>query len=80
LWRLGPARLSLRSPGGGGFGDPLRRDPAKVLRDVRDETVSGAAARDIYGVVIAADGKSVDTAATKALRRQMESSREGVPA
>ena len=80
LWRLGPAHLSLRSPGGGGFGDPLRRDPAKVLRDVRDETVSAGAARDIYGVVIAADGKSVDTAATKALRRQMESSREGVPA
>ena len=45
-WRLGPARLTMTSPGGGGFGDPLDRDPAlRCLRDVRDEVVSRARSR-----------------------------------
>src|SRR6266850_259410 len=35
----------------GGFGDPLERDPAKVLADVENGDVSAAAAREIYGVV-----------------------------
>lgn len=53
--------------GGGGYGDPLLRDPAAVGRDVRNEFVSvGAALRD-YGVVVAADG-TVDEAATAAER------------
>ena len=76
LWRLGPARLTIRSPGGGGFGDPLARDPALVLRDVRDETVSLAAAAEMYGVILAPDGRSVDRAATERQRR----ARERVPA
>jgi len=79
LWWLGPARLSLRSPGGGGFGDPLRRDPARVLRDVRDETVSREAARDVYGVVLTADGKTVDAAATERRRRDIAAAQR-VPA
>ena len=53
-------------PGGGGFGDPRRRDPERVLRDVRDGLVSvGSAERD-YAVVIR-DG-AIDSAATAALR------------
>jgi N-methylhydantoinase B len=79
LWRLGPARLSLRSPGGGGFGDPLQRDPARVLRDVLDETVSAAVARDIYGVVLTANGQSVDAAATDRRRRALAAAQR-VPA
>jgi N-methylhydantoinase B len=79
LWRLRPARLSIRSPGGGGFGDPLQRDPVLVLRDVRDETVSVEAARNIYGVVLAADGKSVDKAATEQRRRELAAAQR-VPA
>ena len=39
-------------PGPGGWGDPLQRDPARVLRDVLNELVSLASARDDYGVVI----------------------------
>jgi N-methylhydantoinase B len=64
------------SSGGGGWGDPLTRDPAHVLRDVRDGVVSGRAANDVYGVVLSGDGKRVDSAATEtrrtALRRAAE--------
>jgi len=38
------------TPGGGGYGDPLQRDPASVRRDVRAGFVSVAAARAQYGV------------------------------
>ena len=56
-----------RMAGGGGWGDPLERDPAAVADDVANEKVSVAAARELYGVVIGADGL-VDDAATAALR------------
>jgi N-methylhydantoinase B len=45
-------RLVYRFGGGGGWGDPLERDPRAVLDDVWDEYVSIDAARDRYGVVI----------------------------
>jgi N-methylhydantoinase B len=52
----------------GGFGDPLERDPDKVRADVVDDRcVSIEAAREIYGVVITANGR-VDEAATRKLR------------
>jgi N-methylhydantoinase B len=57
--------------GGGGWGDPLERDPAAVLEDVLDEYVSVAAARRDYGVVIIEDDMTVDEAATRALRESM---------
>lgn len=53
--------IRIRTTGGGGWGDPLARDPAAVARDVRDGKVSAAGARDDYGVVLTAgeaDGKS----------------------
>lgn len=60
--------------GGGGWGDPLKRDPAAVLADVLDELVSPEAARADYGVALhgsAEDGSlAVDDAATGALRGQ----------
>jgi N-methylhydantoinase B len=46
--------------GGGGFGDPLRRDPALVARDVADGLVSETEARRVYGVVL--DGGDSATA------------------
>ncbi|MEA2424793.1 MAG: hypothetical protein QOH13_1203, partial [Thermoleophilaceae bacterium] len=54
--------------GGGGYGDPLRRDPALVVRDVRDGLVSEDAARDIYGVAATADGEDSTDAARDAIR------------
>lgn len=40
------------SPCGGGYGNPYRRDPSLVLKDVRNGIVSRASARERYGVVI----------------------------
>lgn len=57
--------------GGGGWGDPLERDPHMVLEDVLDEYVSLEDARTQYGVAIH-DGK-VDEEATRKLREEMQS-------
>ena len=62
--RLGPARIVADTPGGGGWGDPLKRPPELVLRDVRDGVLSAEKAAADYGVVLTADGRSVDEAAT----------------
>ncbi|WP_236793768.1 hydantoinase B/oxoprolinase family protein [Amycolatopsis sp. GM8] len=59
---------------GGGYGDPLRRDPAAVAEDVREAKVSGQAARDVYGVVLDPDG-AVDVEATQQLREQLWAAR-----
>jgi N-methylhydantoinase B len=56
-----------RTAGGGGWGDPLARDPAAVARDVADEKVSPEAARERYGVVLS-EGATVDHDGTEALR------------
>jgi N-methylhydantoinase B/oxoprolinase/acetone carboxylase alpha subunit len=66
--RLQPGdRVRLVSPSGGGFGDPLERDPGRVEDDVREGFVSAASAERLYGVVIGADGR-VDSEATANLR------------
>jgi N-methylhydantoinase B len=68
--RLAPDQaISLRLPGGGGFGDPLERDPALVLADVLDELVSPTEARERYGVVLDASGDTVDAATTERERQ-----------
>jgi N-methylhydantoinase B len=53
----------MEMPGGGGLGDPMKRDPARVAEDVRFGLVSREAAERDYGVVLAADG-TPDTDAT----------------
>ena len=65
---LPPLRITVESPGGGGFGDPIRRDPEAVLRDVRDGVVSPAKARAVYRVALTGDRRHVDLEATEALR------------
>ncbi|WP_028351610.1 hydantoinase B/oxoprolinase family protein [Bradyrhizobium murdochi] len=65
---LGPATYHHLSAGGGGYGDPRTRDPARVLRDVRDGLVSIAAAERDYAVAIMPDGCSIDEARTLHLR------------
>ena len=61
--------------GAGGWGDPLERDPATVLRDVRNELVSLASARADYGVVLAREPLAVDKAGTRALRQRLRHTR-----
>ena len=55
--------------GGGGWGNPLERDPELVALEIRQGLVTVQGARD-YGVVIADDG-SVDVPATDSLRKEM---------
>ncbi len=54
-------------PGGGGYGDPKKRDPLRVAIDVRDGMVSSEAARKHYGVALDEQG-AVDVDATQQLR------------
>ncbi|MFN8217069.1 MAG: hydantoinase B/oxoprolinase family protein [Solirubrobacterales bacterium] len=58
----------VRWAAGGGFGDPLEREPEAVLADVLHENLDVDGAREFYGVVI--EGEAVDAAATEALRQE----------
>ncbi len=58
------------SGGGGGWGNPFKRDPQKVLADVEDEYISLQGAERDYGVVIDPDTMTVDEAATTAARQE----------
>jgi len=62
--------------GGGGWGDPLDRDPALVAKEIVQGLVTVGGAR-AYGVVIAADG-AVDGPATAALRDAMRTERGAI--
>jgi N-methylhydantoinase B len=61
--------------GGGGFWDPLERDPDHVLADVRSGYVSLECAKRDYGVVVQQYGRryELDVEATKVLRHKMAS-------
>jgi N-methylhydantoinase B len=66
--------------GGGGYGDPLKRDPERVRRDVEDDYVSLERARKDYGVVLTVvDAEraeyAIDHAATRALRAEIAAAR-----
>ena len=67
------ARLVVRTPGGGGIGRPVERDPAAVQADVLDGLVSAEAAESVYGVVMKSDG-ALDAAATARVRQEHASS------
>lgn len=64
----------MRSAGGGGFGDPLERDPAAVAADVSTGLITPAAALADYGVALGPDG-AVDAAATAAARAERAAAR-----
>lgn len=76
------AVMAYQYGGGGGFGNPLERDPEAVKEDVLDELVSVEAAHRHYGVVLT--GKledydlAVDVPATEKLRRELAATRESV--
>ena len=63
LTRLAPGdEVVMDAAGGGGYGDPLEREPELVLRDVVDGYVSPEAARHDYGVVLTAAGSAPTSA------------------
>ena len=61
--------------GGGGFGDPLERDPELVLTDVRQGLVSRLCAAEIYGVVLNDEPQAVDSARTEQRRASIRAER-----
>ncbi len=68
----------MESAGGGGYGDPLARDPERVRHDVLAGYVSPERARAGYGVVLTPHG-DVDAAATQTLRACLATARRRVP-
>jgi N-methylhydantoinase B len=61
--------------GGGGWGDPLERDPGAVLSDVRNEYLSAERAKADYGVIVDTKVWRVDLAATSRLRADIRAAR-----
>ena len=68
-----------RDSAGGGYGDPLERDAARVLHDVLEGWESRDKARDVYGVLftgaIEDDSLAVDAAATERRRAELRGAR-----
>jgi N-methylhydantoinase B len=62
--------LVARCCGGGGYGDPLERDPALVAADLAEGWIGRERAASVYGVILVADG-GVDSAATAARREAL---------
>ena len=76
--RGGPMRIWTHGCAGGGWGDPLERDPESVARDVLDGIVSVEQASAVYGVVITGDGLDRNgTAQRRADRRAAGNGKAG---
>ncbi|MEC7942959.1 MAG: hydantoinase B/oxoprolinase family protein, partial [Pseudomonadota bacterium] len=61
-------RVHVRTPGGGGYGEPFERDPNLVLEDVRLGRYSVEEARELFGVVIVGPPLAADLTQTNKLR------------
>jgi len=60
-------RIYVSTPGGGGFGDPFKREPQRVAQDVARGYYTSTQAERLFGVAIADNGDA-DTGRTTALR------------
>ena len=72
-------RIVFRTAGGGGWGDPLERDPASVHADVRRRLMTAQTAEREYGVVLSGGGAALDEAATQERRESLRRSRGPLP-
>jgi len=63
--------------GGGGWGDPLNRDPELVRIDARNGIISEKSAHEIYGVVFTGDTFEIDKEKTAGLRKSLKGERNG---
>lgn len=66
----------LRPGGGGGYGDPLERDPEMVRQDVIDRLISLEQASEAYGVVINKEDFALDVPRTEEKRSQLKAQRQ----
>ncbi len=62
-------RVRVQTPGGGGYGDPLKRDTAAVLSDVLLERYTPAQAAELFGVMVSGSPPTIDEAGTRRLRK-----------
>jgi N-methylhydantoinase B len=62
--------VRIETGGGGGWGHPFDRDVERVLADVHGGFVSKESAAEHYGIILAADGLSIDAAATSRRREK----------
>jgi len=69
-------RVIFRTAGGGGWGDPLDRDPLRTRNDVARKLLSETKAREEYGVVLTGADFAVDHRATDELRASMRRNRK----
>ena len=74
IWLRPGTTLMCRCCGGGGYGDPLDREPARVAKDVGEGIVSRQRAESVYGVVID-DAGIVATEPTSAMRTSLRAAR-----
>lgn len=68
----GGDRVIFRTAGGGGWGDPLERDPLRTRNDVARKLMSETKAREEYGVVLTGAALELDRRATEELRDSMK--------
>ncbi|MFC1814378.1 hydantoinase B/oxoprolinase family protein [Thermodesulfobacteriota bacterium] len=69
----------MRNSGGGGYGNPLDRDPRLVLKDVLDGYVSLEKAEEDYDVVIDREFGTIDEKATEVLRKRNRKAKDAIP-
>jgi N-methylhydantoinase B len=69
-------RVIFRTAGGGGWGDPLERDPLRTRNDVARRLMSATKAREDYGVVLSGSGLELDVRASEELRVSMRRNRK----
>jgi N-methylhydantoinase B len=67
--------IASRGCSGGGYGDPLERDPKKVSEDVRLSVISLDTANKVYGVVMDPKTSECDVAETEAMRKKIRDER-----
>lgn len=72
-------QLIFETAGGGGLGDPLKRDPERVATDVRRGLVTEEAARREYGVLVRPDGSLDQEGTERERQRQRKARREPLP-
>ena len=73
MWMDEKDEITMNPPGGGGYGDPLKRDPTQVLNDVRNGFVTEQAAESAYGVAFKYENGllEIDDVATRKLRAEV---------
>ena len=69
-------RVIFRTAGGGGWGDPLDRDPLRTRNDVARKLMTETKAREEYGVVLSGPDLDIDRRATDELRDSMRRNRK----